>query len=152
MNEKLLEHDSETLKHIHSVRENIWKLIKELDNRSQVHDSSKFESPEREVFAENTPKLAKTEYGTPEYEALLKEVKVAIDHHYSVNRHHPEFHKNGIEDMDLIDMCEMLMDWLSATKRNKAGNIRKSIETNTVRFNMSPQLAKILQNTITRYF
>ena len=152
MNEELALHDSETLKHINEVRNNIWLLIKELDNRSKVHDASKFEEPERSVFAENTPKLAKTEYGTPEYSKLLDETRVAIDHHYSKNTHHPEHWPNGIEDMDLIDIMEMLCDWAAATKRNKNGNIHKSIEHNQTRFNISPQLSKIFTNTVNRYF
>jgi hypothetical protein len=152
MNQQLLDHDSETLKHVNCVRDNLWILIKELDRRAQVHDASKFEEPERSVFAENTPKLAKTEYGTPEYTTLLGEVKVAIDHHYAKNTHHPEHWPNGIEDMDLLDLVEMLSDWAAATKRNKNGNIHKSIEHNQTRFGISEQLSKIFTNTVNRYF
>lgn len=326
MNDQLLLHDSETLKHINDVRENLWKLIRELDSRAQKHDASKMENPEREIFAANTPKLAKTEYGSPEYQQLLEEVKPAIDNHYSLNDHHPNFyevkevwkdvvdyeglykvsnygriknknneflnppltpkgyarvslfkegscknyfvhrlvalaflsnsdkkpvvnHKNGckidnrlanlewatigennihaydmglhkssvkyvvkcisldivtegcdkmakelrkhgydraspasiwacineenrkhldlefegylittlgdisfVDEMDLVQLCEMICDWLAATKRNKNGNIHKSIEFNTGRFDMTPQLASILKNTVDRYF
>ena len=152
MNQELLTHDSETLKHVNEVRANIWTMIKELDRRAQVHDASKFEEPERSVFATNTPKLAKTEYGSEEYTKLLEEVKPAIDHHYSKNTHHPEHWPNGIDDMDLLDLVEMLVDWIAATKRNKNGNVHKSIEHNQGRFNMSPQLTSIFKNTVNRYF
>jgi len=152
MNQELHTHDSETLKHVNEVRANIWTMIKELDRRAQVHDASKFEEPERSVFANNAPKLAKTEYGTAEYNALLDEVKPAIDHHYSKNTHHPEHWPNGIDDMDLLDLVEMLADWAAATKRNKNGNVHKSIEHNQGRFNMSPQLTSIFKNTVNRYF
>jgi predicted house-cleaning noncanonical NTP pyrophosphatase (MazG superfamily) len=152
MNDELILHDSETLKHVNAVRENIWELIKHLDERAQVHDASKFEEPERSVFASNTPKLARTEYGTEAYKKLLEEVKPAIDHHYSKNTHHPEHWPNGIEDMDLLDLVEMLCDWAAATKRNKNGNIHKSIEHNQERFGISPQLSKIFTNTVNRYF
>ncbi len=152
MTEKLLLHDSETLKHINKVREKIWVLIQELDKRAGIHDQSKFESPEREIFAENTPELAKTEYGSQEYEKLLEKTKVAISHHYSRNRHHPEHWSKGINEFDLVDLVEMLCDWAAATERNKNGNIHKSIEHNTTRFNMSEQLASILRNTVDRYF
>lgn len=152
MNEELAIHDSETLKHINQVREGLWKLIRELDLRAQNHDKSKLESPEREIFAANQPKLAKTEYGTPEYESLLKEVEVAVDHHHAHNRHHPNHFEKGIDDMDLIDITEMLVDWVMATKRNKNGNVHKSISVNKTRFNISEQLANILTNTVNRYF
>lgn len=154
MNDQLLLHDSETLKHINKVREKLWILIQELDKRAQIHDQSKFETPEREIFAENTPKLAKTEYGSEEYKKLLTEVQPAIDHHYSSSggRHHPEHWPNGINDMDLVDIVELICDWSAATERNLKGNIHKSIEKNVDRFGLSEQLTSILKNTVNRYF
>lgn len=142
----------ETLKHIHKVRANLYKCIEELDNRARLHDLSKLDSPEKEIFGEHTPELAKVEYNSPEYKALLEKVKPAIDHHYANNRHHSEYHKNGINDMDLIDILEMLMDWKAATERNKNGNIRTSIDKNKERYGISDQLTQILHNTINRYF
>ncbi len=152
MNEELMLHDSETLKHVNEVRENIRQMIIKLDKRGQVHDASKFEEPERSIFAANTPKLAKIEYGTPEYDKLLEEVKPAIEHHYAKNSHHSEHWPNGINDMDLLDLIEALCDWVAATKRNKNGNIHKSIEFNKTRYGISDQLSSILTNTVNRYF
>ena len=57
-----------------------------------------------------------------------------------------------MSDMDLIDVLEMISDWTAATKRNKNGNIHRSIEHNTGRYGMSPQMAQILKNTVDRYF
>ena len=102
----------------------IKKIVTDLIERGQNHDNSKFEEPELTIFAENTHKLGSTVYGSPEYKELLVEVKPAIDHHYAKNRHHPEHWPNGIEDMNLIDLVEMLADWKAATQRNKDGNIR----------------------------
>lgn len=142
----------ETHKHINRVREILNIFIIELINRGQVHDMSKLESPEVEIFGENTDKLKGTEYGSKEYQDLLNKIKPAIEHHYSKNRHHPEFHEDGINDMDLIDLVEMLSDWRAATERHETGNIKKSLEINAGRFGMSPQLVKIFSNTIDRYF
>ena len=152
MSDKMIKNDMETLKHIQKVRENIFKMILELEQRMLNHDRSKLESPEREIFGEHHEELGKTVYGSPEYSALLEKVRPAIDHHYSKNSHHPEFYKDGINDMNLLDVLEMLMDWLASTERVKNGNIRKSIEHNTGRYNISPQLAQIMLNTINRYF
>lgn len=142
----------ETIKHIHRVRQLLTTMIIELDNRARSHDLSKLESPEAEIFGEYTPELAKTEYGSPEYSALLEKVKPAIEHHYSKNRHHPEFWKNGINDMTLVDLVEMICDWRAATERNKNGNIRTSIEKNMTRYGINPQLAQIMQNTVREIF
>ncbi|RTL01280.1 MAG: hypothetical protein EKK57_05025 [Proteobacteria bacterium] len=152
MNSELLEHNKVTLEHVEEVRKNIQISISELVRRGKEHDASKFENPEAEIFAANNHKLAKTQYGSPEYDVLLKEVKVAIDHHYSKNDHHPEHFTNGVDEMDLFQITEMLCDWIAATKRNKNGNVHKSIEHNTDRFKLSPQLVKILRNTVDRHF
>ena len=56
----------------------------------------------------------------------------------------PEF---GINGMDLLDLVEMFCDWKAAGERHNDGNILKSIEKNTTRFGLSPQLVRILQNT-----
>jgi hypothetical protein len=149
---QLAKHDNIVLTHIRDVRNNLHKFTQELDKRAELHDASKLESPEREVYAENIGELSKTIYGSPEYNVLLEKVKPALDHHYANNRHHPEHWPKGIEDMDLIDMLEMLADWAASTKKNKNGNIHRSIEHNARRFNMSPQLAQIFTNTVNRYF
>ena len=142
----------DTVKHIHVVRGNLYRVIQELDERARRHDQSKLESPEQEIFGESYEELGKTEYGTEEYEKLLTRVKPAIDHHYANNRHHPEHWPNGINDMTLLDLIEMLCDWKAATARNKNGNIRKSVEHNSTRFNMSPQLKQIFENTVRELF
>lgn len=50
--------------------------------------------------------------------------------------------------MNLLDILEMLCDWKASSERHNDGNINKSIEINANRFNMSPQLVKILENTV----
>jgi hypothetical protein len=75
-------------------------------------------------------------------------LKPALDHHYANNSHHPQFYKNGIDGMNLLDLVEMFFDWKAATERTKDGDIRKSIEINSTRFNISPQLVSIFVNTI----
>lgn len=104
-------------------------------------------SPEVEAFAEFTPKLAGSTYGSPEYEAFRAAMKPALDHHYARNSHHPEHYPDGINGMDLLDLVEMFCDWKAAGERHNDGNILKSIEKNATRFEMSPQLVRIFTNT-----
>lgn len=143
---------AETHKHVRTVQKNLNLFVTDLIIRGENHDNSKFEEPELEIFAANTHKLGETVYGSDEYKKLLDEVRPAITHHYSKNRHHPEHWPNGVEDMTLVDVLEMLADWKAATMRNKDGNIRKSIEINSQKYNIPPQLRKILENTVREYF
>ena len=138
----------ETWDHIRKVSRHIDRAMLALEDRALDHDMSKLKEPELDIFAEYGPKLEDTTYGSDEYKEFLKDMKPALDHHYKNNRHHPEFHENGIDDMNLIDIIEMLADWIASGKRHKDGDPMKSIEINKDRFKISPQLVSILKNTV----
>lgn len=148
----LVKYDStvDTLKHIKRVAELLTGAAQELIIRANEHDNSKLVSPEKELFDEFTPKLAGCTYGSDQYKGYLNELKVALDHHYAKNSHHPEHYKNGVNGMDLFDLIEMFFDWKAATERHHDGNIFKSIQINKKRFELSDQLVSILENTAQR--
>ena len=140
-----------TYNHLEKVREFIQFFINRLTIRGIEHDKTKLESPEVEVFAEYTPKLAETTYGSEEYLNCLKEMNGALQHHYANYRHHPEHFDKGINDMNLVDIVEMFCDWKASSLRQIDGNLLKSIEANASRFNMNTQLKQILINTAKMY-
>lgn len=137
----------DTMRHIERVRNLLNLFVLDLLDRAEKHDQSKLMSPEVEMFTEFTPKLAASTYGSQEYEGFRKSMGEALAHHYAKNPHHPEHHKNGVDDMNLLDVLEMLADWKAASERHNDGNILKSIEINGKRFNLSSQLIRILENT-----
>ena len=136
-----------TIEHINTVRKYIRLFTDKLTNRAENHDASKLTDAELPYFAEHTDRLSEIEYGSEEYKAELEALKPALDHHYAENAHHPEHWPNGITDMTLWDVVEMFCDWKASTKRQRAGNILKSIDLNAERFNIEPQLKQILINT-----
>lgn len=137
----------ETQKHIEKVRKYIRFFTDKLTTRGVNHDASKLESPEVEIFAEHTDCLKDLIYDSAEYKEHLADMKPALEHHYALYRHHPEHFQNGIDDMNLIDLVEMLADWKASSERQKDGNLLLSIEKNAKRFNISAQLKQILINT-----
>jgi len=137
-----------TREHIGNVRKNIKLIIKELVDRGKNHDKSKLEPPELETFDKYTPLLKTLEYGSYEYKKSLDEMKPALEHHYFVNRHHPEHFESGIEGMNLVDIIEMFCDWYAAVTRMKSGNIHSSIDISAKRFGISPQLVNIFKNSV----
>jgi len=147
-----MQYDSkaDTLQHIKRVNELLLTAVSELLIRAGKHDSSKLESPEKELFDEYTPKLKNCTYGSEEYKEFLKGSKVALDHHYENNSHHPEHYENGVNGFDLFDLVEMAMDWCAAVERHDDGDIFKSLEINTERFQLSNQIVCILHNTFKR--
>ena len=140
--------DLHTLQHIQRVQKLLHDLVVQILKRAETHDKSKLEDPEADAFAEETPKLASLTYGTEEYQESLDRLQVALAHHYAHNRHHPEHFRNGIDDMNILDIVEMFCDWKASSERQHDGNLRKSIESAGSKFNMSPQLIHILENSI----
>ena len=138
----------ETYRHIERVRQLLNTCVVQLLKRGEDHDQSKLTAPEVGVFTEYTPKLKESTYGSEEYIEFLAGMRVALDHHYANNRHHPEYHTKGVDGMNLLDLLEMLCDWKAATERHDDGNIYKSIKINESRFKLSSQLVTILENTV----
>jgi hypothetical protein len=138
----------DTQKHINRVGELIAHFSANMQARAEHHDATKLVSPEKEVFDSVTPRLKALTYDSDEYKASLAEMGEALKHHYANNRHHPEHHRNGVSDMNLLDIIEMLADWKAATERHADGSITKSLEINPKRFNIDDQLAGILRNTV----
>lgn len=188
----------QTWQHIDIVIRLLMSAQIELMKRAVTHDRTKLISPEREMFAEITSKLQGLTYGSSEYKDCLEQMKrQALGHHYSHNRHHPEFfepreeskeiksheimanhainynivlpddvfgyenlikylqvkqleHISSVNNMNLFDLLEMFIDWTAASSRHADGDINKSIEINTTRFALSPQLVEIFKNTVPR--
>lgn len=138
---------SETMKHVQHVRRFILRFVEQIMVRSSEHDASKLEEPELSLFAEWGPKLSGFEYGSDEYKAALEKMGDALRHHYDSNRHHPEHHEHGVDAMNLIDLVEMVCDWKASAMRVKNGDFLGSLEHNRKRFNLSPQLVRIIANT-----
>lgn len=115
--------------------------------RAVIHDASKFTKLESEQFIKYMDQLYTSQYGTERYNKLLIEMDPAIKNHYKNNSHHPEYYKNKIQGMNLLDLVEMFYDWETSTKKHKTGDIIKSIEINRKRFNISNDLCEILKNT-----
>lgn len=140
---------AETLAHSRRVGELIVQLVEQLLYRATHHDLSKTEPPELDIFNEYTPKLKDVTYGSDEYKGYLAAMGPALAHHYAHNSHHPEHHRNGVSDMTLVDLIEMLADWKAATERHTDGSLRHSLTIQQTRFNISDQLMSILTRTAT---
>jgi len=116
--------------------------------RGMVHDLSKYSLYETKYFAEVISLLRGCSYGSVVYKESLHYIKPAIEHHYKKSKHHPEHWENGINDMSLLDIVEMVYDWKAATKRHNDGNIERSLNINKSRFNLSDDISDVLKNTV----
>ena len=136
------------IQHKQWVAENMQVAANDLFQRAAIHDNSKFEPEEFELYDKAFPDLQKYAYGSPELIAVYEQLGPALQHHLKVNRHHPEYFENGINGMNLIDVLEMVCDWLAASNRSQTG-IAKGLEINKRRYGISDQLFEIIKNTVT---
>jgi hypothetical protein len=136
-----------TQAHRSEVNNILCCVSNQLRVRGREHDKSKLTDKELPYFAQ-AQELKELRYGGKKYFASLERLKPALDHHYKNNRHHPEYHENGIPDMNLVDVMEMLSDWLAASMRHGDDHsIFKSINYNRQRFKIKKDLAQIMWNT-----
>jgi len=147
-----LHHQIEVTKHKFWVWYYCMKFCNKLMKRALMHDSSKHGRYEAQRFAQHTKKLKGTTYGSDDYTALLTALRPALTHHYTNNRHHPEYHANGFEDMSEIDRIEMIFDWLAATRRHSDGDIFKSLKINQKRFKYSDADRKRLLSLVNEVY
>ena len=140
----------ETLEHKARVEYYIQQITTELDLRGKLHDESKLYEPEKSILDKMSLNLSKVKYGSKEYEAQREkpEFQKYLNHHYKNNRHHIEYHKKGVEDMNLIDLIEMLADWQASTERTMNGDLKKSIKYNQEKHGYPDIIQQILLNTV----
>jgi len=143
-------HKDDTVYEVYLHRKDVGKLIDKYMSsltKRKHHDDSKISDEELPTFLEYIPKLKDTQYGSDDYNRNLECMKEGLEHHYANNRHHPEHFEDGIKGMNLVDIVEMLCDWIAATNR-KGGDIFESIEYSQTRFGFSDELKQILINTV----
>jgi hypothetical protein len=143
------EYIDDTIGHIDLVAESMHNIASRIRVRAAQHDRSKFSAIEAGIYEHVVPKLKTLEYGSDAYKETIKELGPALAHHYENNSHHPEHYPDGINDMDLLDLMEMLCDWKAAASR-PGGDISKSLVINKKRFGIDDQLYKIIDNTARR--
>ncbi len=132
--------------HIKKVQLNMQEIVTKLGYRSIGHDESKYTEAEY-ALVHNKARLNTTKYMSDAYKKLLEDVRPAIDAHVENNSHHPQYHENGINDMDIIDLLEMLADWKAACEDSVDGSLTQSLDKNVSRFNISEELESLLRRT-----
>ena len=127
--EMLAFYEHRTNDHIERVRRCLTLLAEgteygeALIERAAVHDASKFGDEERIPYVWLTEYHRCRRRGEPfEYpQGVAEAVKLAIRHHLTSNRHHPEFHADP-NDMADVDLIEMVCDWTAMAQEFGEGS------------------------------
>ena len=137
--------------HISRVQKKLIILMDNIYNRAIQHDASKLREPELSMW-KKMDEEPRYQYGTKEYEDKIVRYKHLFDLHYENNPHHPEHFQNGISDMTLIDLMEMLCDWISYKDNIRASEAIAMVEKQSKRFGYSDEIKNMLINTLVIYF
>jgi len=138
----------DVIRHVSEVQENMEDIAHDLKMRSISHDRSKFDDPEFSTFVRTRPEFRVANYGTPEYEAVVEKAREGVDHHYANNRHHTAYHPNGVKDMNLLDLLEMLADWKAASRRSPDLTFMDSLPRAFKKYEMDETIQTLMRNTI----
>lgn len=150
----ITEYDSarDTRTHQNIVKETGWRIVDELKTRFKDHDLSKLTEPEKSCYDKFIPMLKETKYGSKEYHDVQRQMqKEGLDHHYQVNRHHPEHFANGINDMTIVDLVEYFVDTYSASLKSDTP-YSEGVKKNAARHKLPEELVNIFINTVDAYF
>lgn len=137
--------------HITRVRKHIATFVQLLIKRSLNHDNSKLQEPELTWWTE-MDKEPRFPYGSKEYKEKMKRCEKVFKHHYSYNRHHPEFYEKGVNDMTLVDIVEMMCDWLGYKQTISITEALNVCDEQMKRYNISNELRQVIFNTLLRYY
>ena len=124
------------IRHIMLVQAAINKITAELNRRGLVHDVTKFQEDEFLGFVKLNQADKLYGYGTPEYKAALAENN-AVELHTSRHSHHPEYYHNGVNEMNLFDLIEMVCDWRAANQVYGVTTFEESLQKSMDRFGLN---------------
>lgn len=147
----MLDTESYIKSHINRVRQKIYVLINGLNERAINHDKSKLEEPEFSLW-KKMDQEPRYPYGSPEYKDKVKRYSKLFDMHYEKNPHHPEHFQNGISDMTIIDLAEMMCDWISYKDNIRVTEAIEIVEKQSARFGYSDEIKNLLINTLLYYY
>lgn len=138
---------SATMEHKTRVSIKMSALAREITRRGNVHDNSKFKTPEVEIYSAHFNELNNAKYGSPEYDKALDNIKPALNHHNAENDHHVQHFENGIFEMNLVQILEMLCD-ISVTAEAKGEDAVYNLPTWMQRNHIPENYYRILRNTL----
>lgn len=137
--------------HINRVQKWINKFTAVLFNRGIVHDKSKLREPEFSMW-KKMDEEPRYKYGTKEYNEKINRYKEVFDLHYRQNRHHPEHWSGFYSEMDLIDVIEMLCDWLGYKDDITIKEAEELVNMQCKRYEFNSTFQSLLYNTLKNYF
>ena len=130
--------------HVYDFQEAINTICKALTTRAKTHDASKLKEPELTQYTEAAEKLEKFKPGSSDYLKIRDKYAIILSKHFTKNSHHPEHFKNGFNDMSILDLVDVLVDWKLDCGD---GDWNKFVDDRRDYYGMSDQVVQIFKNS-----
>lgn len=139
------------INHKRAVQRWMQKFSLVLMDRGEKHDNSKLQEPEFSYWCKMDEE-PRYRYGTKEYKDKIERYRPLFEIHWKANRHHPEYFNYHFDDVDLIDLIEMLCDWLSYRDKLSYTEASDLVHQQCQRYGFSEEKEFLLLNTLKNHF
>lgn len=134
-----------TLLHQRQVQDYMMFIALELQRRALKHDLSKLSSTEWEGLVAINSIAREQGYASPDYQASLQSDMVKA--HWAANDHHPEHFEQGIAEMSLCAIIEMVCDWKAVAVQKKL-HFYDILKENYERFKVTPEQKYLIERIV----
>jgi len=145
---KDIEFYESVVQHKKAISDIMYKLADMIRKRADAHDDSKLDSTEFNKWSLNYLPESKRNLDNKEFKKTFEKLGEVREIHYSKNRHHLEFFNGDIKKINIIDLLEIICDWIASTANQDKGNLRLTIERAKERFKFSKEIEHIILNTL----
>lgn len=139
--------------HQHHVGTLMRRMSNDLRSRGNRHDISKFSGIEATIGGMNYEEYSKINVLHPnasDVQEYTEKTKAALIEHYKLNDHHIEHFENGLSDMSLVQLAELICDSVAhLTERGYTPTeCVCEIENQFKKYESSDEIVSIVKNTV----
>ena len=152
-----MNNDSSTniMRHRSRVYSKMMFVIRELTKRAHSHDNSCFGVEEAPILDEILPEINNTDtidpssetFNQDRYDYLMRRKELVDALHFKENDHHPEHFESSICGMNVIQLTEMVCDWIAKSKE-QGTDIWNDLKIYKEKYSISEDLYNILINSV----
>ena len=153
---ELNDHGKRLSIHKTAVEISMNKLAKRIRIRGSRHDNSAMSGLEHAIGSMYSKHKLPTHWISDPTTLgnYPKDIQSAIKSHYENNDHHPEHFENGMYDMNIIQLTEMICDVFETLRENgvSQSDVHHHIEHMCNNYNIAEPLSSIIKNTIVQLY
>ena len=133
-----------------TIENALTDTIMKLEIATEEHDTDKLKEPLKSSYDKYTEELNNLSFSSDKLSKLIDQYKEFSKSHYDNADHHPNKH-NGVQNMPIPNLIEMLCDWCARLEQTSESNLRERIyayiDKQAEELKFDNALASILKNS-----